>query len=380
MPSTSSRTIPSLDGLRAASVGLVIAGHYLGYMPGLEGRFPYAQLSWAGQSGVDVFFVISGFLITYILLQEDKANGAISLRRFYLRRLFRIFPPFYVYLATVIILSVWGAVPQERRNLISAATYTWNYMSHAPSWLLGHTWSLSLEEQFYLVWPPCLVLLGKQKSRYLAVACIVFSPLSRLATYVLAPSLRGMVPVMLHTRLDTIMFGCAIALFWGEPRFHAAIAKFLRADVACFSTLYILVAPTLSQLFQARYDWFIGYPLRGLLISIVMLYVVCKPASRMGHALNLGPVRHLGVISYSLYLWQQMFTAGHSWPFPIAFLALFTCAEGSYWLVERPSLRMRDWIEARVPALRRRSNADQKERPTLRHPNTEENTVLAGDL
>ena len=380
MPSTSSRTIPSLDGLRAASVGLVIAGHYLGYMPGLEGRFPYAQLSWAGQSGVDVFFVISGFLITYILLQEDKANGAISLRRFYLRRLFRIFPPFYVYLATVIILSVWGAVPQERRNLISAATYTWNYMSHAPSWLLGHTWSLSLEEQFYLVWPPCLVLLGKKKSRYLAVACIVFSPLSRLATYVLAPSLRGMVPVMLHTRLDTIMFGCAIALFWGEPRFHAAIAKFLRADVACFSTLYILVAPTLSQLFQARYDWFIGYPLRGLLISIVMLYVVCKPASRMGHVLNLGPVRHLGVISYSLYLWQQMFTAGHSWPFPVAFLALFTCAEGSYWLVERPSLRMRDWIEARVPALRRRSNAVQKERPTLRHPNTEENTVLAGDL
>ena len=380
MPSTSSRTIPSLDGLRAASVGLVIVGHYLGYLPGLEGRFPFAQLSWAGQSGVDVFFVISGFLITYILLQEDKANGAISLRRFYLRRFFRIFPPFYVYLATVVVLSVCGFVPQDRRNLISAATYSWNYMSHAPSWLLAHTWSLSLEEQFYLAWPPLLVLLGKRKSRYLAVACIVFSPVLRLATYVLVPSLRGMVPVMLHTRLDTIMFGCAIALFWDEPRFHAAINKLLRADVVCGSIVYILIAPILSERFQARYDWLIGYPLRGLLISIVMLYVVCKPASRMGYALNLAPVRHLGVISYSLYLWQQMFTAGHSWPFPVSFLALFACAEGSYWLVERPSLRARDWIEARVPALCRRSNVAQKERLTLRHPSTEENTVLAGDL
>jgi peptidoglycan/LPS O-acetylase OafA/YrhL len=117
-----------------------------------------------------------------------------------------------------------------------------------------------------------------------------------------------------------------------------------------------------------------------LLISIVMLYVVCKPASRMGYALNLAPIRHLGVISYSLYLWQQMFTAGHSWPFPVPFVALFVCAEGSYWLVERPSLRTRDWIEARVPALRRRSNGAQKERLTLRHPNTEESTALAGDL
>jgi len=380
MPSTSWRTIPSLDGLRAASVGLVIVGHYLAYLPGLEGRFPFAQLSWAGQSGVDVFFVISGFLITHILLQEDKANGSISLRRFYLRRFFRIFPPFYVYLATVVVLSVWGFVPQDRRNLISAATYTWNYMSHVPSWLLAHTWSLSLEEQFYLAWPPLLVLLGKRKSRYLAVACIVFSPALRLATYVLAPSLRGMVPVMLHTRLDTIMFGCAIALFWDEPRFHFAITKLLRADIVGCSIAYILVAPVLSERFQARYDWLIGYPLRGLLISIVMLYVVCKPTSRVGYTLNLAPVRHLGVISYSLYLWQQMFTAGHSWPFPVLFLALFACAEGSYWLVERPSLRMRDWIEARVPALRRRSNVPQEERPTLRHPKADENTVLAGDL
>lgn len=380
MSSTSSRTIPSLDGLRAASVGLVIMGHYLAYLPGLAGRSPFVQLSWAGQSGVDVFFVISGFLITYILLQENKEKSAISLRRFYVRRFFRIFPPFYVYLATVVILSVWGVVPQERRNLASAATYTWNYMSHVPSWLLGHTWSLSLEEQFYLVWPPCLVFLGKEKSRYLAVACIAFSPLLRLATYVLAPSLRGMVPVMLHTRLDTIMFGCAIALFWDEPQFHSTIGRLMRADFACCSMLYILAAPILSQHFQAKYDWLIGYPLRGLLISVVMLYVVLKPASRIGHILNLAAIRHLGIISYSLYLWQQMFTAGHSWPLPVSITALFVCAEGSYWLVERLSLRIRDWVEATVPAFGQHSSEAQTERLALVRPNRDESVALAGDL
>jgi len=97
-------------------------------------------------------------------------------------------------------------------------------------------------------------------------------------------------------------------------------------------------------------------------------------------AASVGLVMVGHVISYGLYLWQQMFTAGHSWPFPVSFVILFACAEGSYWLVERPSLRMRDWIEARVPALRRRSNTAPKERLTLRHPNTEESTVMAGDL
>jgi peptidoglycan/LPS O-acetylase OafA/YrhL len=332
-------------------VGLVIVAHTLSYLPEWAGRFPSLQLSCLGQSGVDVFFVISGFLITYLLLKEFEATGTIRLKMFYLRRSFRIFPPFYAYLAVVGILWIVGLDPQDVRNFISAATYTWDYQPHAAGYLLAHTWSLSLEEQFYLLWPPCLVLLGKKRSTYLALSVILLSPVSRGLTYVLAPSVRGNEGIMLHTRLDTLMFGCAMALLWKEARFNRLVEKLLHPALFAFSIFYIsILAPCLSARFDARYDWTIGYTLRGLLISIVLLYVVRKPISFPGRMLNLGPVRHIGIISYSLYLWQQMFTGPHSLLFPLNLILIWACAELSYWLVERPSYRLRDETEKMLTA------------------------------
>jgi len=346
MATSTSRTIPSLDGLRAGSVGIVILAHALAYEPGREGRFPSLQLSWLGQSGVDVFFVISGFLITYLLLKEHEATGTIRLKTFYVRRFFRISPPFYAYLAIVGILWISGLQAQNTRNFISAATYTWDYQPHVSGYLLAHTWSLSLEEQFYLIWPPCLALFGKKKSTYLALSVILLSPVSRVFTYLVAPSLRGSEGIMLHTRLDTIMFGCAIALLWKKPQFNRLIDKLLHPSLFVFSIFYVVIlAPCLSARFDARYDWTIGYTLRGFLISIMLLYVVKKPGSRPGRVLNLGPVRHIGIISYGLYLWQQMFTGPNSRFFPLNLIAVLLCAELSYCLIERPAFRLRDGID-----------------------------------
>jgi peptidoglycan/LPS O-acetylase OafA/YrhL len=172
---------------------------------------------------------------------------------------------------------------------------------------------------------------------------------SRGLTYMLASSLRGNEGIMLHTRLDTIMFGCAMALLWKETRFNRLVEKLLHPALFAFSLFYIsILAPCLSARFDARYDWTIGYTLRGLLISIVLLYVVRKPISFPGHVLNLGPIRHIGIISYSLYLWQQMFTGPHSPRFPLNLVAVLACAELSYWLVERPALRLRVEIEKRL--------------------------------
>lgn len=349
METSTSRSIPSLDGLRAGSIALVIISHSLAYLHGEADRFPSLQLSELGQSGVDVFFVISGFLITYLLLKEYDGTGAIRLRNFYFRRFFRIFPPFYVFLAVVGILWISGVIRQDVRSFVSAATYTWNYLPHAPSWLLGHTWSLSLEEQFYVLWPPCLVLLGKRRSTYLALGVILLSPASRALSYVFAPSLRGAEGIMLHTRLDTIMFGCAMALLWKNARFTRWADKLLHPALFAFSVFYIVIfAPCLSARFEARYDWTIGYTLRGVVISIVLLYVVRKPISFPGRVLNLGLIRHVGVISYSLYLWQQMFTGPRAFLFPLNVVAVFACAELSYLLVERPAFRLRDLIGERL--------------------------------
>ena len=312
---------------------------------------------------MDVFFVISGFLITYLLLKEFEATGTIGLKMFYLRRFFRIFPPFYAYLAVVGILWIAGLDPQNARNFIGAATYTWDYQPHAGGYLLAHTWSLSLEEQFYLLWPPCLVLLGKKRSTYLALSVILLSPVSRGLTYMLASSLRGNEGIMLHTRLDTIMFGCAMALLWKETRFNRLVEKLLHPALFAFSILYIaILSPCLSARFDARYDWTIGYTLRGLLISIVLLYVVRKPISFPGRLLNLRPIRHIGIISYSLYLWQQMFTGPQSRLFPLNLIAVLGCAELSYRLIERPAFRIRDEIEKILAGKPPILNGDHEER------------------
>jgi peptidoglycan/LPS O-acetylase OafA/YrhL len=338
-----------LDGLRTLSVAIVIISHSLAYIHGEPKSFPFLQLTALGRSGVDVFFVISGFLITGLLLKDSDRKISYRLKRFYLRRSFRIFPPFYLFLGVVLILWKTGLQPVDFRAFVTAATYTYNYLPHGPGWLLAHTWSLSLEEQFYIVWAPCVVLLGWKKSKAVAIGAILLSPAIRFLTYVVAPRIRGNEDMMLHTRLDTIMFGCAMALLWKDARFNRWVGKLARPSLVIFAIFYIVIlAPCLSTRFAARYDWTIGYSLGGFLISVVVLYAVKKPSSGFGKFLNWGPMRHIGVISYGIYLWQQMFTGPNAFWVPLNLLAILACAELSYWLVERPSFRLRDWLEKRV--------------------------------
>lgn len=290
--------------------------------------------------------MISGFLITYLLLREFGATGSISLRRFYLRRFFRIFPPFYVFLFVLGMLAFAGAISLDIHTYICATAYTYNYCRTASGWLLGHCWSLSLEEQFYLVWPPCLVLLGRKKSIYLAIAIIALSPVSRGVSYFLAPSFRGSEGMMLHTRLDTIMFGCLLALLYEHSAFNRLADRFLHPGFIMMSAfLFLFISPFLEARFQARYAWTIGYTLRACLVSVVLVYAMQNVVSPLGRILNSRLMRHIGVISYSLYLWQQMFTGPYSFWFPVNLLVALACAEVSFFLVERPALRLRDRIE-----------------------------------
>jgi peptidoglycan/LPS O-acetylase OafA/YrhL len=124
---TGSRNIPSLDGLRAISVLMVLASHMPEELTRIIPFVPYWLYKAWGACGVQVFFIISGFLITHLLLKEWNETGTINLRRFYLRRAFRIFPPLYVYLGVALVLTMAGVFPGQLRAFIVAATYTWNY-------------------------------------------------------------------------------------------------------------------------------------------------------------------------------------------------------------------------------------------------------------
>jgi peptidoglycan/LPS O-acetylase OafA/YrhL len=161
---------PALDGLRAVAVCAVILTHtWVSQFPG-------------GWIGVDVFFVLSGFLITGVLLREDGETGTISLLRFYRRRAVRLLPAVLVMLPIVVVAAYVfrpGLASATLRMAIFTVVYSANWFaaSHQPTGLLSHTWSLSVEEQFYLVWPVLLILMLRWRSARLAlvltIVCIV---------------------------------------------------------------------------------------------------------------------------------------------------------------------------------------------------------------
>jgi peptidoglycan/LPS O-acetylase OafA/YrhL len=299
-----------------------------------------------GALGVQTFFVISGFLITHLLLKELNATGTLSLKRFYFRRSLRIFPPLYVYLAVGLALTYAGFFTGTLRAFIVAGTYTSNYLGGG-SELLEHTWSLSLEEQFYLLWPAALLFLGTRKSIRLAVWVILLSPFSRIATYYIMPNHRALLNGMLHTGLDSIMFGCLLALLWRNPRFNQVVQPYMRGQVAAAAAAFILfVGPILQSHFRGSYGLVIGFTLNAICLSQILLDVVRVPHSPPGRLLNTAVLRHLGVISYGLYLWQHMFTRPNSARFaPWNLVAILLCAELSHWLIERPSFWLRDYLE-----------------------------------
>lgn len=358
-----SRSIPSLDGLRAIAVLMVIASH-LGVMRRI-GRLSDAlhlgirssllQID-IGDLGVSIFFVISGYLITTLLITEAREKGTISLSRFYQRRSFRIFPPYYCYLLTVVALRLAKYSAISRGSLISAMFYVSNYYSYVKSrpgstgWLVGHTWSLSLEEQFYLLWPLSLRYLGQRRSAYVALLLILAAPLSRILTLHMNPisGVDGQITRMFHTRIDTIITGCLLALCLRSTRlrrFMNHCSSFMSAGMLATIALVIVA---LENSRSQRFDLSIGLTLESFLLGYIIYFSIQNAGTVWGRLLNSRVFRHIGVISYSLYLWQQLFTGSHtvlhSYPL-LLFTVIFATGELSYWLVERSSVLLRDWFD-----------------------------------
>ncbi len=343
----SRRSIPSLDGLRAFSVALVILGHSDSAWTG-HSRY-YMDFLRDGHLGVATFFVISGFLITNLLLKEDAKRGEISLSNFYLRRAFRILPPFYAFLAVVAIRSLMHIDPVTPGSFFSAAFYIWNYNIHGTGNILGHLWSLCLEEQFYLFWPLCLVFFSKRTCLKIATVLVLISPFMRVFTYAVFPAYRGHIGMMLHTSIDTIMVGCILALAHDLKVWEKPLKRLASLPVCLGAAAFVLfINPILEEHFTGSWSLPFGMSARALCCASIILYAVDNPANLFGRLLNHPVMRHIGIISYSLYLWQQMFTFSEPYSqFPWNCLIILACAELSHYLVERPSYHVRDWVIAR---------------------------------
>ena len=359
--------LPCLDGLRAISILFVVVSHCQhtinGGLPFLVG-FLFAK----GGLGVFIFFVLSGYLITWLLRQERERTGSISLRAFYARRAIRIFPAFYTYLGVLILLCALGVFYIRKQHFLWAGIYLWNYehlWDSEPAVgvgfrFLGHLWSLSLEEQFYLLWPGALVLLGLRRAVFAALALVLFMPVSRVLTYFLFPGSRGQVFMMVHTGADALMFGCLLALCQGHPGLEAAFERFRRPAWPIIAALLAWIAlPELQSALPGHlsgaFDLTIGRTLSGLCIAFVVGWLLRHPTSVAGRFLNTRLLVHTGVLSYSIYLWQTLFLApeNRSWAgrFPLNLVCLLAVAHLSYWLVEKPCRNLRNRFRAGTGAL-----------------------------
>ena len=198
--------VPTLDGLRAISIVLVLLGH-------TSGTRNFATVPLFGlyaNFGVRVFFIISGFLITSLLMKEMAKTGRISLKDFYTRRVLRIFPAFYTFLFVVCALSLAAGIQLRPHDLLFAFTYLMNFhFDH--SWNVGQLWSLAVEEQFYLLWPTIVAFCSRKRACQIAAAVFVISPFLRLSVYYFTPSLRHGIGHMFPTVADALAIGCFLA-------------------------------------------------------------------------------------------------------------------------------------------------------------------------
>lgn len=342
--------IPSLDGLRALSIFLVVAGHLAnGY--GLPHN---AVRTVLGNSalGVNVFFVISGFLITTLLLREYSVTGGISLKQFYFRRAFRILPPYYFYLAAIVLLGATGVLSLPPTALISATLFFWNYWVVPGAWYLEHLWSLAVEEQFYMLWPLLLLSALHHGQHRMATGITLFvilaSPFIRLGTFYLAPEpFRSHLYFMFHTWADSLMFGafCALAI---NSRNFERVYRFAAKYVLVIALFALIASPLLTRTFGGAYLYVIGFTLEGASIAITMVWLTRNPDTTVGQILNSKMAIQVGVMSYSIYLWQTLFldpaNLSFTGTFPVSILLIALCASFSYYMVERPVLRLRDTL------------------------------------
>jgi peptidoglycan/LPS O-acetylase OafA/YrhL len=349
------RVVPGLDGLRGVAVLAVMAFH--------------AGLVWArgGLLGVDVFFVLSGYLVTSLLADEHARSGGIALRRFWARRARRLLPGLLLLVAGLCLYAAWAAVdlrPQQLRgDALSSLFYVanWHYILAgqnyfirfgAPSPLL-HTWSLAVEEQFYLVWPlVALFVLNRWGRRGLGwVAGILAIGSASLCTVLyLTRSSIDRLYYGTDTRSQAIMVGAALALL--VPPFSDAIRRRggPRRPSRALAGGGILAAAFLGSCIhsvdgRAAFLYEGGFLAVALATAVVITLVVLRPADLLSRALSWRPLRYIGRISYGLYLyhWPIFLTLDTSTThtsgyrlLALRFAVTFAAAGLSYRYIERP--------------------------------------------
>lgn len=334
------KRLSGLDGVRAIAVLMVLVGHAAKF-PQFPGAIRDLLVFDIAGFGVAIFFVLSGFLITTLLVDERERRGRVSLRDFYLRRTIRIFPAAYLYIACAVVAASIGWATLRSGDVAHALTYTMNY-HHDRGWSLGHLWSLAVEEQFYLLWP-LLFLWSGRRALFAAGGIIALAPVIRVLGWALWPASHAGIDEEFQYVADALATGCFAALLVqrvGSERLSKAIPPCAYPA----ALLMALAAASFSE--WPSFYLPVGATMVNLGIAVCVLGVVFRINPAIDRLLNCRVAVFVGTISYSLYLWQQIFLGRQVQlardMLPLAIALPFLVASVSYFGVERPLLQLRE--------------------------------------
>lgn len=356
--------IPELDGLRAIAVTLVFLNHAspISSIPQL--RF-ITEIGWVG---VDVFFVISGFLIAGMLFDAPREN---YFRNFYIRRSLRILPLYYtVLVATLLSMLLWhqGSSYQQMLGGWGSPAWLFGFLGNvktassdvSPPWAFVPMWSLHVEEQFYLLFPPIVKYVDRRMLYRLLLAALIVAPLSRVAVYAFAPDKRLIEYIVLPCRLEGLAFGALIALRLRTGPVRVRKLS-LAVATAALSVLAVAVFVLGGRRFDSPLERTLGYTLFSAAGAGLILWIILFRGTRATDTLNYRPLQYLGRISFGLYLLQTPLASalaafGYSPRTLHGSLALaalcVALASLSWFIMERPILSLKDqwapWVTARA--------------------------------
>lgn len=335
---------PALDGIRGVSI-LAVMVYHSGLIPG-------------GFLGVDVFFVLSGFLITRLLVNEFDATGRVSFRGFFTRRALRLLPA----LAPVVVVAGAAMLASDptRRTvlfLLSVVFYAanWAMLNGLPSSMLGHAWSLSFEEQFYVLWPPLLLLLLRTIRRRGLLLALIAGAAGLAIVYRFAimatPSGMRRLYLGLDAHADPVLIGCATAILCALASFRRTPRAVLAWDRLGALGGLVLVVAFLRARFPIDYVVWSASTIAAL-ASVPVIVAAVLPSSRCAALLARDPLRWIGQRSYALYLWHYpvFYLAGTlvrpGQPIdPLTALAAWGVTAGvaaaSYRYIEKPALALK---------------------------------------
>jgi peptidoglycan/LPS O-acetylase OafA/YrhL len=342
--------IPSIDGLRAVSILIVVLGHFrLSVNMPHTGYVFFNTLFGGGQLGVKLFFVISGFLITTLLIKEKIKTDTINLKKFYIRRFLRIFPVFYLFLIVIIVLNFVMHLAIPWYIFLTAALYLTNFFIYQTHWTMVHFWSLSVEEQYYLVWP-ALFKKNHNLALIIAVVVICIAPVFEV-TAALHPSLLNWLLVPFFHGADCIFIGSVFAILafkgcinWTFFAKYKIAVNFIGFFLVWFVT-HIILKSSYSEMLLP-----FGHTITVIIIGCIIISNIIPSKDLFYKLFNSKPFVIIGRLSYSIYVWQQLFTfapkgfplQSFTWntaPYNLIFIAIISAC--SYYFYERFFLRIK---------------------------------------